>query len=271
MNNRLQTALAILITKLHVLENYSSFREELITDLSLNEEEASTLDIFYNCNQNRFSAAARILKQNRWDDLKASLPLTTCFLEANLLEALWEDYLINLNIKDNPPKNPLVESIFFVLFAEQSPRLNLWEKELLKYERVRNEVTYQHHQKLIFYRPQNEELAETSNLEEYVIYMHECCRIEEFAYDILAIINKKHPTASKENCQVLFFKNLQQEGIGSLSLTRDGRQIIERANISKNLRDLYCFFAEQLSRLEFLRFLSKLAQLGVCVFQRRGK
>lgn len=270
MNNKtIQTALAALITNLNALENYDSFRDQIICDLNLSTDDIQAIDNFYHVNKSRFISSARILKKNRWDDIKASLPIIVGFVDISVSDNIWSNYLDTLKIKDNPPKNPLAESIFFALFAEQSALLNCIEKQIVRYERIRNEVTYKHHENFIFHAPMAADLNEFTHLNSCIAYMHECYRIEEFEYNIPAIINKKDKTFAKENCTVLFFKNLKNEGIGTLSLSKDVREIIEKVIGCQNLLMAYRFFEERLSQSEFLGFLKKLEQLGVWVIQQR--
>ncbi|MFT4060181.1 MAG: hypothetical protein QM652_11610 [Legionella sp.] len=268
-NKTIQTALAALITNLNALENYGAFREQIIYDLNLNTNDMQVIDNFYHGNKSRFIASARILKKNRGDDIKASLPIVVGFLDTQSLDNVWDSYLDNLTIKDTPPKNPLAESICFALFAEQSSLLDYVEKQIVRYERIRNEVTYKHHENFIFHVPRAVDLNEFTHLDSCVAYMHECYRIEEFEYNIPTIINKKDRTFIKENCTVLFFKNLKKEGIGTLSLSRDVREIVEKVIGCQNLLEAYRFFEERLSQSEFLGFLKKLEQLGVWVIQQR--
>lgn len=268
-NKTIQTALATLITNLNALENYDSFREQIICDLNLNAKDMQVIDNFYYGNKGRFIASARILKKNRGDDIKASLPIVVGFLDSKSLDSVWDSYLDSLTIKDNPPKNPLAESICFALFAEQSSLLDSAEKQIIRYERVRNEVTYKHHENFIFHVPKAVDLNAFTHLDNFTAYVHECYRIEEFEYNIPAIIHRKDKTFSKEDCMVLFFKNLKKEGIGTLSLSNDVRQIVEKVIGCQSLLEAYRFFEERLSQSEFLGFLKKLEQLGVWIIQQR--
>lgn len=270
-NKTIQTVLAALITNLNALENYDSFRDQIICDLNLSANDIQVVDNFYLCNKSRFIASARILKKNRWDDIKASLPIIVGFLDSQSLDNVWNSYLDNLTVKDNPPKNPLAESICFALFAEQSLLFNSAEKQIVRYERIRNEVTYKHHENFIFHTLNAVDLNEFTRLDNCIAYMHECYLIEEFEYNIPAIISKKDTTYLKESCTVLFFKNLNKEGIGTLSLSNDVRKIIEKLIDCKSLFEAYSFFGERLSQSEFLGFLKKLEQLGVWVIQQRER
>lgn len=268
-NKTIQTALAALITNLNALENYDAFRDQIICDLNLNANDMPVIDNFYYGNKSRFIASARILMKNRRDDINASLPIVVGFLDTKSLDNVWDSYLNNLIFKDSPPKNPLAESICFALFAEQSPLLDCVEKQIVRYERIRNEVTYKHHENFIFHVPRAFDLTEFTYLDSCIAYMHECYRIEEFEYNIPAIINKKDKTFINENCTVLFFKNLKKEGIGTLSLSNNVREIVEKVIGCQNLLMAYRFFEELLSQSEFLGFLKKLEQLGVWFIQQR--
>lgn len=270
MNNKtIQTALAALITNLNALENYDCFRDQIICDFNISTDDIQAIDNFYHVNKSRFISSARILKKNRWDDIQASLPIIFGFVDIQALDNVWSSYLDALRIKDNPPKNPLAESICFALFAEQSSQLNCVEKQIVRYERIRNEVTYKHHENFIFHVPIAVDLTELTHLDSCIAYMHECYRIEEFEYNIPAIINKKDKTFINENCTVLFFKNLKKEGIGTLSLSNDVREIVEKVIGCQNLLEAYRFFEERLPQSEFWGFLKKLEQLGVWVIQQR--
>lgn len=265
----IQTALAALITNLNALENYYAFRDQIICELNLSTDDIQVIDNFYHVNKSRFISSARILKKNRWDDIKASLPIIVGFVDIPVLDNVWSNYLDALTIKDNPPKNPLAESICFALFAEQSSLLNCVEKQIVRYERIRNEVTYKHHENFIFHVPMAVVLNEFTPLDSCIVYMHECYRIDEFEYNIPAIINKNDKTFINENCTVLFFKNLKKEGIGTLSLSNDVREIVDKVIGCQNLLVAYRFFEERLSQSEFWVFLKKLEQLGVWVIQQR--
>lgn len=270
MNNKtIQTALAALITNLNALENYDGFRDQIICDLNLSTDDIQSIDNFYYANKSRFISSARILKKNRWDDIKASLPIIVGFVDVQVLDIVWSSYLDALTIKDNPPKNPLAESICFTLFAEQISLLDCTEKQIVRYERIRNEVTFKHHENFIFHVPRSVDLNQFTYLDSCKVHIHECYRIEEFEYNIPAIINKKDKTFIKENCTVLFFKNLKKEGIGTLSLSKDVREIIEKVFGCQNLLMAYRFFEKRLTQSEFLGFLKRLEQLGVWVIQQR--
>ncbi|KTD59285.1 hypothetical protein [Legionella shakespearei] len=268
-NNTIQTVLAALITNLNALENYDDFRTQISSDLNLTAHDMQIIDDFYQRNSKRFIASARILKKNRGDDIKASLPITVDFLDTQRLTSIWDSYLDSLTIKANPPKNPLAESICFAFFAEQSPLLDCIEKQIVRYERIRNEVTYKHHENFIFHASKVIDLTEFTGLDSYIVYIHECYRIEEFEYNIPSILNKKDKKFIKEDCTVLFFKNLKKEGIGTLSLSKDVREIVEKVIDCQNLLAAYHFFEERLSQGDFLGFLKKLEQLGVWVIQQR--
>jgi hypothetical protein len=270
MNNKaIQKTLAVLITNLNILENYERFRDQIIFDLHLNENDIQVIDNFYYDNKSRFIASARILKKNRFDDIKASLPIAVEFLGPERLEKVWGSYLDNITIKDSPPKNPLAESIFFTLFAEKSSLFNAIEKQIIRYEKIRNEVTYRHHENFIFHYPKTVYCNEFKELDSCAVYIHECYCIGIFDYNISAIINKKDKTLINENSTVLFFKNLKKEGIGTLRLSNDVREILEKVIDCQNLLEAYLFFEERLAKSEFLEFLKNLEQLGVWVIHQR--
>lgn len=271
MNNNtvIQAALAVLITNLNALENYDCLREQITSDLNLNTEETSILDNFYHSNKVRFTASARILNKNRWDDIKASLPLTVNFLNEQSLNNLWDGYLKHLTIDNNPSKNPLAESICIAIFAEQGTLLNSIEKQVVRYERIRNEVAFKHHENFTFHPLQTADLSTTIQLERFEVYIHECYQIENFDYNIRFLLNKKVTLPQREDCAILFFKNLKKEGIGTLNLSQDVRKIIEKTLDCKNLSEAFSFFKEQLSKNEFLEFLKKLAHIGVWHIQQR--
>lgn len=269
MNNKIQTTLAALVTNLNALENYDKLREKIISDLKLSENDIQVIDNFYQGNKCRFIASARLLKKNRWDDIKASLSIVVNFMDSKSLDSIWDSYLSHLSFKDSPPKNPLAESIFFASFAEHSPLLNSVEKQIIRYERIRNEVTYKHHENFILLVLKAVDLNETTNLDNFKVYLHECYQIEEFSYNIPAIINGKDIAYNKENCTVLFFKNLKKEGIGTLSLSRDVKKIIQKLINCNNLLAAYSFFEDQLPQIEFIKLIKRLEQLGVLIIQQR--
>ncbi|KTC93171.1 MULTISPECIES: hypothetical protein [Legionella] len=268
MNNAsIQKALAALITNYNILENYNNYREQIISELNLSQSDANILNDFYESNKHSFTASAKILKKNRWDDIQLSIPISASYIDHQTLSLIWEDYLSAYKITDIVPKNPLVESILFLNFVENSHLLNAVQKELIKYERIRNEVTYKHHENFISPTINQEHNPTEDTMSFYSSYMHECNRIETFEYNISAVIIN-HPINEeeivKEICYVLFFKNLNKEGIGTLRISCDGKNIID--NISTNmgsLLEIYEFNKTKLTKKEFLQFIANLKKIGV--------
>lgn len=269
-NKSIQKAIAILITHPNIAENYNDFRKKVAFDLNLNKFELNALDKFYESNKDKFTASARILKKNRWDDIKLSLPIITRLIEKIKLDNIWDDYIGRNNIREFTPKNPLIESILFANFAEKSNFITPVEQQVIKYERIRNEVTYDHHEDSSeFYfdkkTPLDEEgLAKTS------VYIHLCYRFEDFKYDIPKIINENNAIETDEQLMgiytVLFFKNLNKEGIGTLKISNDIKDIIQRITTTNSLLNAYLFYCNKLTKSEFVFFLSSLEKVGVLVF-----
>lgn len=272
-NKSIQKALAALVTNVNFSENYTNFRSQIISELNLNQSDTDLLDSFYENNKNRFTASARILKKNRWDDIKSSLPIVVNNIDAEILNIIWDDYLSNSKITDNIPKNPLVESILFAKFAEKSLLLIPVKQQLIKYERTRNEVTYKHHENFIQHIFATESDVNEASMSNFSIYIHECFRIEEFEYDILKIINKgilrKNEESVRDNCVVLFFKNLNKEGIGTLRISNDAKKLINHIRLSDNLPEIYSYFQKKLTTTEFLKFFKSLQQIGVLIFYKK--
>jgi len=270
-NKSIQKALAVLVTNLHFSENYMDFREKIIAELSLDESDANALDIFYEDNKSKFTASSRILKKNRWDDIKSSLPIIVNNIDNKILDALWECYLSKHKLTDNIPKNPLAESILFTEFSEKSPLLSFVTQQLFKYERIRNTVTYKHNETFIKHPVTKDHDVNEANMMNFSIYIHECYRIEAFECDIPKIINKlKNDDASTiVNCVILFFKSLNKEGIGTLKISSDAKDLIDRVKISNNLCEIYDCFQQKLTESEFLQFFKNLKKIGVLSFHKQ--
>lgn len=274
MNNQImQQALAKLITNPNFCENYYTHRDEIIKTLSLKIEAAHQLDSFYKLNENKFKASARILKKNRWDDIKASLPVTTNFINNELLHSIWENYLSKLGLNDNIPKNPLSESIIFLNFAENHNLLTSIDKQVIRYERIRNEVTYNHHNNFKLYSIVKHDTANIiDSLGKFKIYIHDCFRIESFQYNIPFVL--KQGSKDKINCEdtvILFFKNLKKEGIGTIKITSDVRNLIFKTIESNNLSEAYTLFQNKLTPNEFKQLFEKFEHLGVLSIQQVEK
>lgn len=269
-NKSIQKALATLVTNSNFAENYMDFRSQIIMDLNLNQSDTDVLDSFYENNKNKFAASARILKKNRWDDIKSSLPIIVNHIDTEILNAVWDDYLSNCKITDHIPKNPLAESILFAKFAETNVLLTPMRQQLVKYERIRNEVTYKHHENFTRHTFVAEININEASLSNYSVYIHPCYRIEEFKYDIPKLINKNTLRNNEEllldNCVILFFKNLNKEGIGTLRISNDAKNIINQANSSNNLAELHSYFQQKLTIPELLKFFKSLEQVGVLTF-----
>ncbi|ASQ47055.1 hypothetical protein [Legionella clemsonensis] len=268
MNSQIQQALAKLITNPKYCENYFNFRNEIIASLNLSADVADMLDSFYNENKQKFQASARILKKNRWDDIKASLPITADYIHGDVLEKLWENYLNALNLDSNVPKNPLSESIHFLNYVEDNNSLSLLDKQIIKYEKTRNEVTYQHHNDFNSY-PQTIRHDEAINcLENFNVYIHNCFRIEQFSYNIPVILKMSSKEISApDNTLILFFKNLKKEGVGTIKISYDVKNILLQSVESPNLSEAYKYFKNKLTVDEFKELFQKLEQIGVLIIQ----
>ena len=221
----IQKALAIMITHPDIAENYKDFRNKVMLDLNLNPYDIKALDEFYESNKDKFSASARILKKNRWDDIKLSLPIITHYIEPKKLDKIWISYISRNNIQELTPKNPLVESILFAEFAEKNLLITSIEQQIIKYERIRNEVTFNHHENFSEYLFDKKMLLDEEGLDKTSIYIHRCYRIEDFEFDIPKIMNEKNTIKANEllkgSYTILFFKNLNKEGIGTLKISND--------------------------------------------------
>ncbi|KTD02732.1 hypothetical protein [Fluoribacter gormanii] len=274
MNNQLiQQTLAKLITNPRYCENYDSLKNEIISTLNLSADVANMLDSFYNVNKQKFQASARILKKSRWDDIKASLPVTTGYLNDDVLQSLWESYLSHLQINSIVSKNPLSESILFLDYAEKSNLLSSLDKQIIKYEKTRNEVTYDHHNDFTVYsiinRNDNEPI---DNLNNYKIYIHSCFRIESFSYNIPAILrNTSKDDVETDNTLILFFKNLKKEGIGTIKISADVKDLLLKSFESNSLEESYTYFQNKLSLQEFKQLFKKFEQIGVLSIQQIEK
>jgi len=270
MNSQLiQQALAKLITNPKYCEDYYNFRDEIILSLNLNADMANMLDIFYDENKQKFQASARILKKNRWDDIKASLPITTNFIKSNILEELWENYLNALKLDSNVPKNPLSESIHFLIYIGNSTLLSILDKQIINYEKTRNEVTYQHHNDFNTYPPiKNHDYEGIECLESLKIYIHNCFRIVQFSYNIPAVLKTPFQEVNKpDNTLVLFFKNLKKEGIGTIKISFDIKEILLKSIESPNLSEAYKYFKDKLTVDEFKQLFHQFEQIGVLNIQ----
>lgn len=164
----------------------------------------------------------------------------------------------------------MAESILFVKFAGTSVLLTPMQQQIVKYERIRNEVTYKHHENFTRHTFVAETNINVAFLSNYSVYIHPCYQIEEFEYDIPKLINKNTVRNNEEslldNCVVLFFKNLNKEGIGTLRISNDAKNIISKVNSSNNLSDLYNYFQQKLTIPQLLKFFKSLEQVGVLTF-----
>ncbi len=272
MNNEklIQKAIATLITHPDIAENYIDFRNEVALALHLNKFDINILDSFYENNKEKFTASARILKKNRWDDIKLSLPIITNHIKQTKLNSIWEDYIGKNNITEFIPKNPLAESVVFSKFLEAHALITRPEQQLIKYERIRNEVTYRHHEN--FMRPPADKniLVNEENMRKFSAFIHGCYRIESFEYDILKILSKNNLENSYEllsdNYKILFYKNLKKEGISTLKISIDIENIIKKIITENELLTTYTFYQKKLAKKDFLQFLTKLKEIGVLIF-----
>ncbi len=269
-NKSIQKALAILITHPDIAENYTDFRKIFISDLNLNLLEVNLLDEFYESNKDKFTASARILKKNRWDDIKLSLPIITRLIEKKKLDTIWTNYIGRNNIQKFTPKNPLIESILFAEFAEISLLISPIEQQVIKYERIRNEVTYNHHEDFSECFFEKKILINEEGIDKTSVYIHPCYRFEDFEFDIPTIINENKVITTdkylKGACTILFFKNLNKEGIGTLKISNDIKNIIQQITTTDDLLTTYQFYQQKLTPNEFVRFLSNLEKTGVLSF-----
>jgi predicted transcriptional regulator len=262
----IQKAIAMLVTHLYVAENYKDFRREVIVVLNLSEIDVEILDDFYEKNKENFVASARILQKNRWDDIKLSLPIIAEYIEKNRLDNIWNYYIRKNNLIEFPSKNPLAESIEFARFAENCCLVTQVEQQLIKYERIRNEVTYNHHENFVSYSFDKNVNVNEDNMDKLSVFIHMCYKIKDFDCDIIKMINKNNDEIKIDNYKVLFFKNLNKEGIGTLKITNDINDIIENLKIAKNLLETYCCYEPALTKVKFLQLLRTLKELGVLAF-----
>jgi hypothetical protein len=271
MNSKsIQKAIATLITHPNIAENYFDFRNEVVCALNLNKFDINTLDAFYELNKEKFTASARILKKNRWDDIKSSLPMLTSHIEPTKLNHIWEDYIGRNNISELVSKNPLAESIVFAGFAENHSLITQLEQQLIKYERIRNEVTYKHHENFVKYSSDKKIDVDENIMDKLSVFIHDCYRIEEFEYDIPQILLKNKIEIADDlangNYRILFYKNLNKEGVGTLKISSDIDSIIKKIITKIDLLAAYAFYQTKLTKNDFLRFLIKLNEIGVLIF-----
>ena len=272
MNNSqsIQKAIATLITHPNIAENYIDFRNEVVSALNLNKFDIDMLDAFYADNKEKFTASARILKKNRWDDIKLSLPIVTSHIEHATLNNIWEDYIGKNNITELVSKNPLAESVVFAEFAEAHALITSVEQQLIKYERIRNEVTYKHHENFVQYSADKNIIVDEENMSKFSVFIHGCYRIESFEYDIPTILSKNNLKHSdgliSDNFKILFYKNLNKEGVGTLKISTDIESIIKEIITADELLTVYALYHKKLTKNVFLQFLTKLKEIGVLIF-----
>ena len=272
MNNSqsIQKAIATLITHPNIAENYIDFRNEVVSALNLNKFDIDMLDAFYADNKKKFTASARILKKNRWDDIKLSLPIVTSHIELATLNNIWEEYIGKSNITELVSKNPLAESVVFAEFAEAHALITSVEQQLIKYERIRNEVTYKHHENFVQYPADKKIIVDEENMSKFSVFIHGCYRIESFEYDIPKILSKNNLKDSdgliSDNFKILFYKNLNKEGVGTLKISTDIESIIKEIITADELLTVYALYHKKLTKNDFLQFLTKLKEIGVLIF-----
>ena len=269
-NKSIQKALAILITHPDIAENYTDFRKKITSDLNLNSLDVNLLDEFYESNKEKFTASARILKKNRWDDIKLSLPIITQLIEQKKLDTIWTSYIGRNNIQELTPKNPLIESILFAEFAETSLLISPIEQQVIKYERIRNEVTYNHHEDFSECLFEKKILVDENGMDKASVYIHPCYRFEDFEFDIPKTISENKVITTDEYLKgtytILFFKNLNREGIGTLKISNDIKNVIQKITKTDNLLTAYRFYQQKLTSNEFVQFLANLEKTGVLFF-----
>lgn len=271
MNNCIiQKAIASLITNVYFSENYFELRSEIKMKLNLCETDMRILDKFYEKNKVKFTAASRILRKSRWNKIKSSLPIIVNNISPYKLDEIWSEYLRAKGLVNDLPKNPLLESICFSVFLEKTSYLTTIEKNIVRYERIRNEVTLIHHEKI-----DDGNLIKSyefihSNIENLSGYICKCARIEKFEYDIANVIYKRNRL---ENCKpkledsfVLYFKNQKEEGIGTMRITSDAGGIIENIIQNKNLCHVFQHFVDKVSKDDFIGFLKSVEKQGVITF-----
>lgn len=144
-NYNLQYYLCKLITNPHLLEQNIFSIRKLLNSLHIEKDIKKQLLKFFKENGTRFLASARILKKRRRDNIYNNMPIVTQYFDHNLLDEQWDNYLLHL-VSDNvsSPQNPLIESIHFIRYIEQKISYlfstTVVAAEVLKYERIRNEV-----------------------------------------------------------------------------------------------------------------------------------
>lgn len=259
-SQKIQKALAALITNPLYALNFEELNEQIGEQLQLSTQEMEELFKFYKINNHRFTASSKILSKNRWDNVKQSLPIICKFISRGKLDEIWHQHLYKKNLDLLTPKNPLMESLVFCKYLLQSKNLSDQERQIVKYEYIRNEVTYSHHERFDINIPRRIDITSDSNFAAYAIYFDKSYQVHEFELDLFMLLRKQELVYEKT--KILFFKNLTKEGVGSIKLNDKISLIMELAVYRKNVSEIMNSLAVS-SREIFINLLKQLTDCGL--------
>ncbi len=258
--HNIQRALAALITNPHFALNFAEFKGQITEKLQLTAQEENDLSRFYADYNHKFCASTKILSKNRWDNVKQSLPVMCKYIPENKLDKIWRQHLYRTEFDLLTPKNPLLESIVFGEYALQSSELSQHEKQIARYEYLRNKVTFEHHEKFNIYIPKRVGLWEDFDFFNLAIYIDSSCQVHDFESDLFSFMRKQELV--NEKTKIFFFKNLIKEGVGSIKLNSKISLILDMAAAKTNLAAIEKSL-EMPSRKSFVSLIKQLIDCGV--------
>ncbi|MDP1574324.1 MAG: hypothetical protein Q8L78_05285 [Coxiellaceae bacterium] len=274
----IQTIMAMLITNkryvLKALENPKKF----INQYQVSEKTSDEFITFINNYGSKFISSALLLNKKRFDSVISALTVINKLFSISQLEMIWERYLTTIEIDEEVPKNPLLESIRFCQYVNDFEKIDEIQRNLIEYETIRNQVIIDHSLHNVGYSQLSAEFNTAIPEEAKKIkgFIHPCAQIKEFSCNISELIQALANDSSKEdlkrvykgsNEKMLFCKNWIKGGILSVKISEVILNAIAILHSSKTLPDFITLLSEKLSinSIDANTLIKMLIQSGIMI------
>lgn len=240
----LQSLLSKLVTNPRCLMRALGSPLSFVEEIRLNPTDKILLVDFLNENCHKFLASALFLFRKRFLSVLETLHLIEKIYSIDELDIFWTKYMATFKLYDNPPKNPMYESLTFCKYVLAREELDEIEKLIFQYEIYRNEICLQYNT----YQDDKHTLVSRNSLSTN-LFIHPCSQIIVFNGNISDIIkscvnNKislEKASIIYKKCEeyILFFKNFKIGKMTTIKISELHKLIIETIQASKDLKKAF--------------------------------
>lgn len=274
----IQTIMAMLITnKRYALKAFEN-PKKFINRYQVSEKISNEFVLFINNFGAKFISSSLLLNKKRFDGVLSTLTVINKLFSISQLEMIWERYLTTIEIEEEVPKNPLLESIRFCDYINDFEKIDAIQKNIIEYEAIRNQAIIDHSFHGAAYSQLSMEfnILDQEGMKKIKGFIHPCSQIKEFNCNVSELIQRIANGCTKEdleksykksNEKMLFCKNWIKGGILSVKISEVILNAISDLSSSETMSDFLVSLFEKssISSIDANTLIKLLIQSGIMI------